>query len=368
MTTFVLPDLGEGLPDAEITKWYVKEGDKIQEDAPLVAMETAKAVVDVPSPFTGLIVKLHGQVGDIIKTGHPLVEYETTQQPINDKGTVVGAIESSNEIIGQSTFLTGKHTSTTSNIKATPSVRALAKKMGIDLNQIIPLRSDGVITADDLQKINIPHSDTSAYEPLKGSRRTMAYNMTKSHEEVVAVTLNDDANIFRKVDDLTLLIIKAIISGLKKEPSLNVWFETSTMSRLKHTNINLGIAVDSVDGLYVPVIHNIESKSDHEIRTLINDYKLQIQNKTIQPESLKNATFVLSNFGMFAGKYGTPIVIPPTVAILGMGQLHEKVIPKQNQTTIASCIPLSLTFDHRAVTGGEAARFLKEIKDYIYNQ
>lgn len=376
MSIFYLPDLGEGLPDAEIHEWYVKEGDTVKVDQPLVSMETAKAVVDVPSPQAGKITKLHGKPGDIIKTGAPLVEFESAEikkEPIaEDKGTVVGNIVVGDTTVKETAKIGGTVRGTSNAIKATPAVRALAQKLGVDLALLQGTGPNGSITLDDVQNSSSLASrlqQTSEgkipdqFEQLKGVRRTMAIGMVKSHQEIVPVTLIDDADIhaWKPGTDITVRIIRAIIHACQKEPTLNAWFDGPSLSRRIFKEVHLGIAVDSVDGLFVPVLKNAEKTSPAVWREKINYFKEHIKARDIPSDELKGATITLSNFGTFAGKYANPIIVPPTVTILGTGKLRDTVVAHQGKMEIHRIIPLSLTFDHRAATGGEAARFLAAV-------
>ncbi len=375
MSIFYLPDLGEGLPDAEIHEWYVKEGDTVKVDQPLVSMETAKAVVDVPSPQAGKILKLHGNAGDIIKTGAPLIEFESeikkVEPILEDKGTVVGNIVVGETTVKETAKVGGGARTTSNTIKATPAVRAFAQKLGVDLVTLQGTGPNGSITLDDVQ--NAPgaiapraqeiKNAPEQYEQLKGVRRTMALGMSKSHQEIVPVTLIDDADIhaWKPGTDITGRIIRAIIYACQKEPTLNAWFDGPTLSRRIFKEVHLGIAVDSTDGLFVPVLKNAEKTSAKEWREKINYFKEHIKTRDIPADELKGATITLSNFGTFAGKYANPIIVPPTVTILGTGKLRDTVVAHQGQIAIHRIMPLSLTFDHRAATGGEAARFLAAV-------
>lgn len=369
MKIFNLPDLGEGLPDAEIREWYVKEGDEVKVDQPMVAMETAKAVVDVPAPRSGKIQKLYGKPGDVILTGAPLVEFTDGEDAIKPKSaTVVGNIESSDTVLVESP--TGISTSASgAGIKAIPAVRALAKKLNVDLNHVKGTGPNGQISMQDVENASkapataATSSAAADFEPLRGVRRAMATAMTQSHIEVVDVTIVDDADIFAwpEKTDITARVIKAIIAACKAEPALNAWFDTKSMARKLHDKINLGIAMDSGEGLFVPVIQDIENQTNDQLRETINTYKEQVKARSIAQDKLKNATIVLSNVGVFAGKYANPIIVPPTVAILATGKIREEVVPHEGKPAIHRIMPLSLTFDHRAITGGEAARFLATV-------
>lgn len=370
MKIFLLPDLGEGLAEAEIHEWHVKVGDEIKTDQLMVSVETAKAVVDVPAPRSGKIVKLYGNPGDIIQVGAPLVEFadgdETTpvaEKP-EDSGTVAGNIVVGNTILEESPtgIATGK---SAANIKATPAVRNLAKQLNVDLTQLTGTGSNQQITADDVHRATQKMSATTQLptftgDPIKGVRRSMAQTMSRAHSEVAPVTLVDDADIYAwsPDTDITLRIIRAIIAACEKEPALNAWYDGLHLSRKLHTQINLGIAVDTTDGLFVPVIKNVGNLSPSEIRETINQYKEQLKDQSLATEAFHDATITLSNFGTFAGRYANPIVVPPTVAIIGAGRIRDEVVALKGEIAVHRILPLSVTIDHRATTGGEASRFL----------
>jgi len=365
MTIFKLPDLGEGLPDAEVREWYVKEGDEVKLDQPMVSMETAKAVVDVPSPQAGRIVKLHGKPGDVIKTGDPLVTYASAEGAVEkvevreDSGTVVGVIETSDVVLKESATGVEVKSFARSTVKAIPAVRALAAKLKVDLTTLTGTGPGNTITADD---VNAAASAGAAPigEPLQGARRIMATQMAKSHAEIVPVTLIEDADLHQwpqKVD-ITLRVIAAITAACKAEPVFNAHFYGQTASRKLISEINLGIAVDTPAGLYVPVIKDVANQTPESLRATLNEFKVKAANKSFSPEDLQNATITLSNFGTIAGRYANPIVVPPMVAIVGIGKTRPTPVAVDNQVAIHPVMPVCVTFDHRAITGGEAARFL----------
>jgi 2-oxoisovalerate dehydrogenase E2 component (dihydrolipoyl transacylase) len=477
MKVFKLPDLGEGLPDAEIVEWLVAEGDEVKLDQPLVSMETAKAVVEVPSPFTGRVVKFHGQAGDVIQTGAPLAEFtvdgdaddagqpspeptdsaepdppsaanlksedidlsalkapsktapaqaeprpevqaddgqsdtepqagqEPGQEPESeraDTGTVVGNVQSSNEVLQE-------RTSTIGGVKVTPAVRALARKLKVDIGQVSASGAGGVVTAADVRKTAemglaplgqrpAPSSQQTAeqaepddraesarveapapaaeklqptsppsgeWEPVRGTRRTMARVMSESHKSVVPTTLMDDADIhaWRPGEDITVRLLRALWAGARAEPGLNAWFRGEDNVRMIHKNMHVGMAVDTADGLFVAALRNVNKADKQQLRQEINRLRENVQNRSIPPEDLKDYTIVLSNFGKFAGRYATPVVTPPCVTIVAAGKLRHEVVPVLGGVEVHRMVPLSLTFDHRASTGGEAARFLKAMLD-----
>jgi pyruvate dehydrogenase E2 component (dihydrolipoamide acetyltransferase) len=362
MKTFHLPDLGEGLPDGEITKWHVNVGDEIKVDDPLVSIETAKAVVEVPSPFSGKVAKLYGAEGDIIPTGSPLVDVEGGEK--KDSGTVAGEIKVGNEVIAEKATSIGNRAT---GVKVLPAVRALAKKLNVDLNIVVPSGTDGTITAEDVKKASESLQSAGPLEPLKGVRRAMAMAMSQSHAEVVAVTIHDDVDItsWVKEKDFTVRVILAMIKACQKEPALNAWYDGQAMGRRLLSQVNIGLAMDSHDGLFVPVIKDAHEKSPQQLRSEIETLKQQVSSRTIAPKALQGASIVLSNYGKFAGRYANPIIVVPTVAILGVGALREQVLPINGKPEVRFVLPLSLSFDHRAVTGGEATRFLAVMMDAL---
>ncbi|GAA4352596.1 2-oxo acid dehydrogenase subunit E2 [Kangiella taiwanensis] len=463
--TFMLPDLGEGLPDAEIVRWLVKEGDTVTVDQPMVEMETAKAVVEVPSPFAAKISKLYGQAGDVINTGDPLVEFggsgsgskkaapkkssdkESGEEKRADSGTVVGAVEVGNNVVAETTNSvvkalarklkvdltqvkgTGKDgaitqkdvreaakngtgaakaeaapvaqqesgfdTSNPLAYKASPAVRALARKLGVDLGNCQASGRKGSITRDDVENASkgssAPASSQSAQsstssttsstpsstgglptlnvevkpETVRGVRRAMAMGMAHSHSTVVPTTLVEDVDIsaWPKGTDSLARYVRALVTAAKAVPAVNAWFDGEKFERLLHPNVNVGIAVDSGDGLYVPVVHNADRMSMTDVRARVQDLRQKIETKSLKQDDQQNATITLSNFGSIAGRYGTPVVSPPQVAILGTGRFRNELKLTDKGITNAKMLPLSLTFDHRACTGGEAARFLAAVME-----
>lgn len=360
MIIFNLPDLGEGLPDAEIHEWFVKEGDKVSIDQPLVSVETAKAVVDVPCPQAGIIEKLFAKVGELVKTGAPLVGFQENEKAEkSDKGTVVGSLEESQDL-SEDRFSIGS-SGQTSRPKASAKVRMLAQKLKVDLSSINGSGEHGFITQEDVEAAAKKSTSLAhGFEPLRGVRRAMCTSMQHSHQEVVPVSLFDEADIhnWSKDSDISVRLIQAIIFATKKEPTLNAWFDGKNQARKCFEEVHLGLAIDSEHGLFVPVIHNAETHSKQELRRLINEYKKAVESRSIPTEKLTGATITLSNFGKFAGRFASPIIVPPMVAILAVGRLYEAAVVHQGHIQAHRMLPLSLSFDHRAVTGGEATRFL----------
>ncbi|WP_374013008.1 dihydrolipoamide acetyltransferase family protein [Pseudoxanthomonas koreensis] len=436
-TTFQLPDLGEGLPDATIVEWYVKEGDSVALDAPLVSMETAKAVVEVPSPVSGKVVRLAGEAGAVVVTGHMLAEFELDpdqpqraqgqdtghhQRPAakavasddggelavqpgpseargGDAGTVVGAVHSSDTLHRERAVAVG-------GVKAMPAVRALARKLGVDLARVRASGPDGTVTQADVKRAAAdpatllapppshappraaggagrtalsaagkpmrtrpPGDDASTAsgqpEQLKGVRRNMARVMADAHAQVVPTTVVDDADLHAWVgrQDITARLIRAIVAGARAMPALNAWFDGQALTVTRHQQVDIGIAMDTADGLFVPALRNADMLDPAGIRAGIERLRSQVGDRSIPASELSGHTISLSNFGMFAGRYATPVVVPPCVAIVGAGRLSHDVVAVMGGIEVHRRLPISLSFDHRAATGGEAVRFLRALLD-----
>ncbi|MCC8619855.1 dihydrolipoamide acetyltransferase family protein [Xanthomonas vesicatoria] len=485
---FHLPDLGEGLPDATIVEWFVKEGDSVRLDDPLVSMETAKAVVEVPSPFSGTVVKLAGAAGDVIVTGAMLAQFALdasqpqradgqdtghghghggsaqaatpstgqsaagpTERVVasdnggeiadadahahaaadaagerDDAGTVVGAMQSSNTVQSEQAIAVG-------GVRAMPVVRALARKLRVDLAQVPANGPDGTVTLADVkqaaaagtaqavrgavlapaggaaatsiggdhgqrpapagttspaQASNTTRTSEQARstlsasgkpmrtqapgtsvkgqpEQLKGVRRNMARVMADAHSKVVPTTLNDDADLhaWQPGNDVTVRLVRAIVRACQAVPALNAWFDGDALSRTLHHQVDIGIAVDTEEGLFVPALRNADMLDAHGIREGVNRLRQQVETRSIAASELSGYTISLSNFGMFAGRYATPVVVPPCVAIVAAGRARYQLTPVMGGVETHKVMPLSLTFDHRAATGGEAARFLRAMLD-----
>ena len=437
---FLLPDLGEGLPDATIVEWYVKVGDTIRLDDNLVSMETAKAVVDVPSPVSGKVLRLAGNAGDIVVTGTMLAEFEVdasmpqraegqdtghhhggahTPEPPSpqpspasgrgsekgdgDAGTVVGAMQVGNAVVAQAAVAVG-------GVKAMPAVRAMARKLGVDIARVAPSGADGTVSMDDVKRAAADGSAKAGAAPaparagaqvaaapalapasrstlsqsgkpmrtqppgvaasgqpeqLKGVRRNMARVMADAHAQVVPTTLVDDADLhaWSGRQDITARLVRSIVVACKAVPALNAWFDGANLTRTLHPHVDIGIAVDTDDGLFVPALRNADMLDANGVRAAIKRLRTQVEDRSIPSGELSGYTISLSNFGMFAGRYATPVVVPPCVAIIGAGKLSHDVVAVMGGIEVHRRMPISLTFDHRACTGGEAARFLAALLD-----
>jgi pyruvate dehydrogenase E2 component (dihydrolipoamide acetyltransferase) len=311
-------------------------------------------------------------------------------------------------------------------VKAMPAVRAMARKLGVDLARVRASGTDGVVTMDDVKRaaadgsanigakisaksgapavgatpVATPPAAAAAVatrivpaheaartqlsasgkpmrtqppsvsasgqpEPLKGVRRNMARVMADAHAKVVPTTLCDDADIhaWAPGNDVTVRLVRAICAAAKAVPALNAWFDGDTLTRTLHPHVDIGIAVDTDDGLFVPALRNADVLDARGVREAVNRLRAQVEDRSIAASELTGYTISLSNFGMFAGRYATPVIVPPCVAIVAAGRARHQITPVIGGFESHKVIPLSLTFDHRVCTGGEAARFLRAMLD-----
>jgi len=310
-----------------------------------------------------------------------------------------------------------EHAIAVGGVKAMPAVRATARKLGVDLSRVRATGPDGTVTMADVkqaaanpppvgappgrdapaikpasveekhrgqgpllqERARTPLSTTGKPmrtqppgviasgqpEPLKGVRRNMARVMADAHAKVVPTTLNDDADVqaWSPGNDLTARLVRALVSACQAVPAMNAWFDGGTLTRTLHAHVDIGIAVDTEDGLFVPALRNADLLDAHGIREGVNRLRAQVEDRSIAASELSGYTISLSNFGMFAGRYATPVVVPPCVAIVAAGRARMQLTPVASGFEAHKVIPLSVTFDHRVSTGGEAARFLRAMLD-----
>jgi len=270
--------------------------------------------------------------------------------------------------------------------RAVPAARALANSLSVDLASVQGTGRAGLITLDDvLRHANLPGAANGAsagslaspaaraiaaagpadgtVEPLRGMRRAMAQNMSQSRDQVPGSTVCDDADIhhWTQRGDYMLRLMRAMTCAWRVEPALNAWYDPVTQSRFLVAHIDLAVAVDTPGGLIVPVVRNIEDKSPEQLRASIAQQKEAAYRRSTSAEDLRDFTLMLSNFGTLAGRYGIPLVVPPAVAILGAGKVREDAVVVAGAVQAHRRMPLSLSFDHRCITGGEACRFLAAV-------
>ena len=408
---FKFPDVGEGIHEGQIVKWHVNEGDKVKADQPLGEVETDKAVVEMPSPKTGTILKLHVAAGSTIHVGEVMVtilleeeSHEDGQKHLEEKakaqenvpytGSVVGFVE---EAKGVSPILSAKsEQSATKTLQATPAVRSLAKQLNVDLNSIKGTGPDGRITIQDVQKAGGARYDDSSQESqsagikvtrkydfygyidhvqLKGVKKISANRMTESMFTAPQLTNMNEADVTNLVAmrekekiaaekegiKLTMLayIVKVASKCLEEHPYLNASMEGEVIILKKYYNI--GVAVDTEEGLYVPVVKGAAAKDVKTIAKDIEKLANAVKTKKINLMDLKGSSFTISNLGAIGVEFFTPIINYPESAILGVGRTMEKPVVRNGKIEIRKILPLSLTYDHRIVDGGQAARFMIDL-------
>jgi pyruvate dehydrogenase E2 component (dihydrolipoamide acetyltransferase) len=386
---FKFPDVGEGIAEGEIVRWLVKEGDWVKEDQELVEVETDKAVVTINSPYTGKIERLHGQEGQIIKVGDPLTTIDGKDEAASaaesgkqDSGTVVGSLTEEQPI------------DIVRPVLATPAVRAFARQMNVDLAQVEGTGPGGRITKEDIEAVAgssvAPHSGAAADPygavekiPLRGIRRTVAKRMAEASKRVADVTIWHDADItelaeLRAKENQTMaapgvkltylpFLIKAAIAALKTHPYFNASLDEEAQQIILKKYYNVGIAVDTTEGLMVFVIKKADQKSIADLAREGAMLAEKARLRKIDLADLKGSTFTITNYGVVGASYGTPIINHPEVAILGVGKIEDRPVVRNGQIVIRKMMPLSLAFDHRVIDGVEAGRFLGVVIRHLEN-
>ena len=383
---FKLPDLGEGITEGEIRKWIVKEGDSIEEHQTVLEIETDKAVVEVPSPKKGKILKMNKEEGDIAKVGEVLMTIAEEGEAIEEKPKAEEA--PAVEERPKSVSVVGVLPEEEEGILATPAVRSLAKELGVNLETIKGSGPGGSITKEDVTKVSEKVKKTaedlyglSERVPLKGLRRTIAKNLLTAHQTMVFVTIMDEADVTdlwnirdrekkvlqEKGIHLTFLpfFMKALQHSLVEHPYLNASVDGEKEEIILKKYFNIGIAVDTPDGLMVPVIKDVDKKTVRELASEIQDLSQKAKERKIKLEEMRGSSFTISNWGHFGGTFATPVINYPDAAILGTGRIADKPWVKEGQIVIRKILPLSLTFDHRVTDGADAATFLSKVIRYL---
>lgn len=399
---FELPDLGEGLTEAEIVRWLVKERDRVSRDQPVVLVETDKAQVEIPSPRAGTVYQLLAAEGDIVKVGQVLFlileEGEAAvAEPRRPSVGVVGELEEAPE--EDLPKAPPRAPIRKERSPATPVARKMAKDLGVDLSTVIGTGPEGRITKEDVRraaesKPSVKKEEAALVEernrdafgpveraPLRGLRRTIAKTMARSKFTAPHATAMDEADVTllakirekekQKLQEIgihltyTPFVIKAVVIGLQEHPYLNASFNEEAEEVVLKKYYSIGIATDTRDGLMVPVIHNAGKKSIVELAGEIQRISEKSRNRSVDIAELKGGTFTITNYGSIGGIFGVPIINYPEVAILGMGRIQEKPVVVRGNIEIRKVLPLSLSFDHRVVDGAEAARFLNTVVDHL---
>ncbi len=415
---FKFPDIGEGLDEGTIVEWQVKKGQSVKVGDPLVTMETDKVVTDIPSPKEGVIAETFGKVGETINVGDALVEIEiegvegeaaveeaSTVDFVEEEGAgVVGTLEvaSNSAVLSASTEGVAAEATEEKALRkkalATPVARAMAKDLGVDINKVKGTGPAGRVMKEDIlnyaQSAKSPAAQhgTSAVESSQETmpvevetmsqiRKTIAKNMILSKHNAAHMTIFEEVEISeldrirRKFKDdfaargskLTYLafVVKATALALKKFPSLNAEMDMDKGVMIYKKYYNIGIAVDTEKGLVVPVIRHADKLSIFEISEQIASFSEKARSGSLTMDDMKDGTFTITSYGNIGGKFAVPVINYPQAGILGVGRISKQPVVLDDQLAVGLVLPLSLSVDHRIADGGETARFLNQIMDYL---
>jgi pyruvate dehydrogenase E2 component (dihydrolipoamide acetyltransferase) len=343
---FKLPDLGEGLTEGEVARWLVSEGQEIAEDEPLVEIQTDKTTVEIPSPAAGVVARILVAEGQVVAVGTVLVVIGADgAQPAAPTPEPRDAASPAAE-----------------RIRATPLVKRLAKELGVDLASLHATGPQGRVTEEDVRAAAVPEGQSPGQvsegrrEPLRGVRRLIAEHMTRAHREVPAVTWVEECDFSRV--DLGLLVptvLKACAESLREFPEVNARLDGDAIVYLDRYDI--GVAVQTDDGLVVPVVRDCGSRTIEELAADVKRLADSARAGALKPEELRGSTFTVTSAGKLAGLFQTPIVNHPEVAILSVGRIAERAVVRDGEVTTAPMGYVSVTFDHRVVDGARAAGF-----------
>ncbi len=395
-TEFRLPDIGEGIAEAEIVEWLVKEGDSVKADQVILKIETDKAVADIPTPVSGTILKLNYSKGDTVNVGAVLCIIGNSGEKVKTsvKAEKIEAKEETRIPQKKELIIEGK-------VLASPAVRKSASEKGIDLSSLRGSGPNGQILMSDLDKTGftevtkiveapVPSGinkqrkyDMFGYVervPVKGIRKVIAQNMIKSLSQSAQVTAMEDINVDKlwalrqkekehfAIEGVKLtfmpFVIKAVVKALQKHQKVNSSLEGDNIVLKKYYNI--GIAVQTDEGLMVPVLKIAERKSIAEIAKEIESLAEKCRSRAIDTMDLKGSTFTITNYGSVGGTYATPIINPGEAAILGLGRIFDRLmLDDSGKVRNAKILPISLTFDHQILDGAEATEFIETLKGFL---
>jgi pyruvate dehydrogenase E2 component (dihydrolipoamide acetyltransferase) len=356
---FRLPDLGEGLTEGEVARWLVSEGQEISEDDALVEIQTDKATVDIPSPYAGTVLAILVAEGEVVPVGTALVL-------IGDPGERPGAegardnlsqaqVSSGAGAAGASYKLSQVSSAPTGRVQATPVVRRIAQELGVDLASVAGSGPGGRITEEDVRSAASAGGE-GRREPLRGVRRVIADHMTRAHREVPPVTWVEECDLEAVPLELLLAsVVRATAESLVEFPELNARFDGDAIVYLDRYDV--GVAVQTEDGLVVPVVRGANAKSVEELATEIADLAERARAGELAPDELRGSTFTVTSAGKLAGLFQTPIVNHPEVAILSIGRVAPRAVVRDGEVVVRRIGTLAITFDHRVVDGARAAAF-----------
>jgi pyruvate dehydrogenase E2 component (dihydrolipoamide acetyltransferase) len=337
---FKLPDLGEGLTEGEIARWLVQEGQEIAEDDPLVEIATDKTTVEIPSPAAGIVTTILVAEGEVVPVGTVLV--------------VIGGSAGAKAV--PRTAARSLAPATPDKVRATPLVRRLAEERGVDLATISGTGPQGRITEADVKQQGGVRPQEGRREPIRGIKRQMFEHLTRAHREIPPVTWVEECD-FSGVDLKLLLplVLKAVAESLQEFPELNARIEDNELLYLDR--YDLGIAVQTEQGLVVPVVRACDSRSVDELDADIKRLAEAAQNGKLAPEELRGATFTVTSAGKSAGLFTTPLINHPQVAILGVYRIADRPVVRDGEIVVRRVGNVSVTFDHRVIDGKRAGDF-----------
>jgi pyruvate dehydrogenase E2 component (dihydrolipoamide acetyltransferase) len=392
---FRFPDVGEGITEGEVVRWLVKEGDQVKADEALAEIETDKAVVEMPSPYAGTVLKLHFKEKDLVKVGQVLVTIGEKGEAVPE-GVPASAEKAEARPAAPVPAAPGVVRTAAAEVLATPKVRALAKELGVDIGAAAGTGPDGRVTEDDVRaakdkaagkkaaiKVKAKYDLFGTLEriPLRGVRRATAKKMRESLDHAAHVTHCDEADagpLFARREKmkaeaeakgikLTYLpfIVEALIEALKLHPTLNATLDEEEGEIVVKKYYNIGIAVDIPDGLIVPVVKMADQKSVLDIAAEIQELAKAARERTLDLGDLKGGTFSITNVGVIGGDAATPIINYPEVAILATMRIADRARVENGAVVVKTTLPLCLAFDHRVVDGAEAARFTKDLIRFL---
>ncbi len=360
---FPLPDLGEGIHEAEIRRWLVPEGQPVQEDQPLVEVETDKAVVEIPSPASGTLLQHGAPEGQVVRVGAVLAVLDVKRPPTT-------LVRPPQEPLG----VVGFPPETGKGPEATPAVRRLARQLGVDLQDVRGSGPGGRITEDDVLRAS--RAGEVARVPLRGLRRQMAQRMAQAasipqvtaFEEVGASAL---VELRGRVDSLAQsrglrltylpFVVRAVVLTLPQHPFLNASLHPSGDFLLLHRAYHIGVATATPEGLLVPVLRHADRLGLWEMAAQLQQLVEEARRRTLPREHLVGSTFTITNYGALGGLVATPLLTPPEVAILGVGRIQERPVAVEGRVDVRPVLTLALTFDHRVLDGEQAGRFLHDL-------
>ena len=391
---FLLPDLGEGLEDAEVVTWRVKEGDRVELNQILVEVNTAKALVEIPSPWVGVVEKLYSAEGDVVKVGQPLVSIEVEGEPDTKEekkprrqALLVGYGAPEEEDTAGAPAgrpAVARQAARRGPVPASPPVRRMAKELGVDLVSVSGTGPGGRVTREDVTRASEvgrpagePPAATAAGDrrvPVRGVRRLVAEKMARSAREIPHVTtfLTVDAShleAFRgevergvgsRVTALPILV-RAFVEIATQFGALNASFDAEASEIVLHGDIHVGIATDTDNGLVVPVVRDADRLGILDIAGEIARLAQAARSGRVAPHEISGSTVTVTNVGTFGAEFGTPIVNHPEAAILAVGAMEPRALVVDDRVEARQAMTLSLTFDHRVLDGAEAGRGLRDL-------